>query len=27
MLARDSDTWVPKLKKDSEFWAEDAAAD
>jgi len=23
MLARDSDTWVPKLNKDSEFWAED----
>jgi tRNA wybutosine-synthesizing protein 1 len=22
MLARDDDTWVPKLKKDSEFWAE-----
>ncbi|MFB6131013.1 MAG: radical SAM protein, partial [Salinigranum sp.] len=22
LLARDDDTWVPKLKKDSEFWAE-----
>jgi tRNA wybutosine-synthesizing protein 1 len=27
MLARDSDTWVPKLKKDSDFWAEESAAD
>jgi len=27
MLARDADTWVPKLKKDSEFWTEDAPAD
>ncbi|QSG05798.1 4-demethylwyosine synthase TYW1 [Halapricum desulfuricans] len=26
MLARDSDTWVPKLQKGSEFWADDPAA-
>jgi tRNA wybutosine-synthesizing protein 1 len=23
LLARDADTWVPKLNKDSEFWAQD----
>ncbi|WP_276246236.1 4-demethylwyosine synthase TYW1 [Haladaptatus sp. YSMS36] len=23
LLAKDSDTWVPKLKKDSDFWARD----
>jgi len=26
LLARDEDTWVPKLEKDSEFWAEDPHA-
>ncbi|PSQ16648.1 4-demethylwyosine synthase TYW1 [Halobacteriales archaeon QS_8_69_26] len=26
LLARDEDTWVPKLRKDSEFWAGDAHA-
>ena len=26
LLARDHDTWVPKLEADSEFWA-DATAD
>ena len=25
LLARDRDTWVPKLQKDSEFWADGAA--
>jgi tRNA wybutosine-synthesizing protein 1 len=23
MLAEDTDTWVPKLKKDAEFWERD----
>jgi tRNA wybutosine-synthesizing protein 1 len=27
MLARDAETWVPKLRKDSEFWAGDTHAD
>jgi tRNA wybutosine-synthesizing protein 1 len=27
MLARDADTWVPKLKHDSDFWARDAVAE
>jgi len=27
MLAREEDTWVPKLEKDSAFWAGDAHAD
>ncbi len=27
MLARDDDTWVPKLEKDSEFWARDPLAE
>ncbi len=27
MLARDDDTWVPTLRKDSDFWAGDAHAD
>ncbi|GAA0665088.1 4-demethylwyosine synthase TYW1 [Natronoarchaeum mannanilyticum] len=26
LLARDADTWVPKLNKDSEFWADDPLA-
>jgi tRNA wybutosine-synthesizing protein 1 len=26
MLARDADTWIPKLRKDSEFWAGDSQA-
>jgi len=25
MLARDEDTWIPKLEKDSDFWAESGA--
>jgi len=27
MLARDSDTWIPKLEKDSEFWDRDPVAE
>ncbi len=27
MLARDSDTWVPKLQKDSAFWDRDPVAE
>ncbi|WP_323674433.1 4-demethylwyosine synthase TYW1 [Halorubellus sp. PRR65] len=27
LLARDSDTWVPKLRKDSDFWTDDPLAD
>jgi tRNA wybutosine-synthesizing protein 1 len=27
LLARDSDTWVPKLEKDGDFWADDPLAD
>jgi len=27
LLAQDDDTWVEKLKKDSEFWSEDPYAD
>jgi tRNA wybutosine-synthesizing protein 1 len=27
LLATDSDTWVPKLRKDSEFWTDDPLAD
>jgi len=27
MLARDADTWVPSLKKDSDFWADDPLAE
>jgi tRNA wybutosine-synthesizing protein 1 len=27
MLARDSDTWIPKLEKDSEFWERDPIAE
>jgi tRNA wybutosine-synthesizing protein 1 len=27
LLARDSDTWIPKLEKSSEFWARDPLAE
>ncbi|MEF8854125.1 MAG: 4-demethylwyosine synthase TYW1 [Haloarculaceae archaeon] len=27
MLARDADTWVPELQKDSDFWADDPLAE
>jgi tRNA wybutosine-synthesizing protein 1 len=26
LLAKDEDTWVPTLQKDSDFWAEDVHA-